>query len=159
LHWLHNGQAENGTLYQNFAMLHSHYPITWLITAAMLSIFLWPILFRSYSKKWGNREYEAKHYETLIAIVVKEFHQFEDKYNVFFKQQGLDFALSYEERYHKKEHRKFIHSAWKTQFANPPFNTVLKDRIVNTKGKELKENTSNEFFAYLDELPIQSRNK
>jgi len=156
-------QTETKQLYKYFFFLHSHFPVTWVITVFILSAFLWPICFSSFIKKYGNKEYESKHYETMIGMVRTNFVWFEESYNdIFRNKHKIHCAFSYEERYYDEEHnvsnRKLvIYSAYRTQFANPPFNTILKEKIVNTKGKSMKHGTSKEFFDLIDQLPIQSK--
>lgn len=157
LRWQQMGQTTGITLYGNFFILHQHFPATWIITAIFLIFFLWPLLYRSYSSKWGNKEYESKHYETLICIIRQEFEWFENHYNEIFTNKGLEIAFSFEERYYDLQHKKYSRirwSAYRTQYADPPFNSLLKDKVVNTKGTALKEDTGRALFDFLDQLPI-----
>jgi len=158
-----NAHVESKQLYKYFSVLHDRYPITWGITVLFLATFLWPICFRCLSKKYGNMEYESKHYETLINMVRYNFQLFEDSYNdIFRNQHKLHCAFSFEERYYDIEqkdakNKSIVFSAYRTQFANPPFNSLLKEKVVNTKGKSIKQGTSKEFFDLIDKLSIESK--
>lgn len=124
-------------LYKDFELLHRFYPQCWLLTALFLFLFLWPLWYRSFSKKWGNEEYEKVHYAFLMRLVKIEYDRFALQYQGSFSQ--FDMAPEYN-----------------TQYDNPPFNTDLKEIIVNTKGKAMKEGQSKAFYQFLDTLPVDA---
>ncbi|HMJ46920.1 MAG TPA: DUF4407 domain-containing protein [Ferruginibacter sp.] len=143
--WLFYGKIQSHSkaiapknLYKSFSILHEYYPFTWLITLIILAFFLFPIYFRSYSKKWGNYEYELLHNYILLTTISKNYTRFVECYNDVFEKKGLNVK-------------------YRNYFENPPFNTRLLDSIiVNTKGKPLQEGTNQDFYNSLDEMQLKS---
>jgi hypothetical protein len=125
----------SGKLYENFAILHEQFFITWLITLTFLSIFLWPIYYRSLSSRWGNKEYERSHFVFLMTYVQQQYELFKDHYNATLKDLK-------------------IKSEYRTQYGNAPFNTELKAITVNTQNKKLEEHNNRELCDLFETLPI-----
>ncbi len=123
-------------LYEDFAIMHQQYPFTWIITLLVLILFLWPIYFRSCSKKFGNIEYELAHNSMFIEIIKLNYSDFVFRYNDVFRKQG-------------------INASYQTNLANPPIDKTPKQNIVNTKGEVIRESTNFELYGFLDKEPIK----
>jgi hypothetical protein len=150
--WLQKSDGGALSLYRDIDILHNHYPYTWAVTILLLSILLWPIWFRSCSNRFGNNQYESVNSMVLVYQIRKEFEWFEEKFNKLFSDKGIRSSFAFEERCYNKKDIRIVYTSYRTNYANPPFDTELKKAIVNTRGRKLKEGTSKTFFDLLDKL-------
>jgi hypothetical protein len=87
-------------------LLSTKYPISWLVTFAVILVFIAPLLLKSFLNV-SNEYYQIKK-DIEINIVLDEYQSFKESYNSFFRGK------------YSKEIK------WEERYLDPPFNTKLK---------------------------------
>ena len=81
-HQLLSGEGFNAgySLLNKLEILHSQFPACWLVTLLTEFIFLFPLVWRSLSFKWGNYEYELNRYHASNELIIKSYLEFKQNY-------------------------------------------------------------------------------
>lgn len=84
------------TLVVNLCLLNEMLPLTWLFTILFVLIFLSPVIWRSFFRKYGNEDYEIARIELERSLITEAYSQFKQQYNELFNSSfGRD--LHYQE--------------------------------------------------------------
>lgn len=93
------GNMQSGeTLIVNLNLLNRHLPATWLFTIVFIAIFLSPVIWRTFYKKYGNEEYEIKRIELEMDLIDNAYQAFREKYSEYF-QEKFSRQLQFQELY------------------------------------------------------------